>query len=345
MPIERKRPRTSPPSGDSADALPPLDDADMDLDLSLPGDEPESTDATTHGDNGALPEMDLDDAALELPDFDIGDDSDNDADNAVDNSGAKESAGFSFDDDWNTWDDIDGDNSADSGEATIDSIDSFDDDGDNDGDNDDVDSDDDDKRDIDDTDNDEATDDSDAPKKSVRSTGSHVFTKVSHASAPVVGFFTTLLRSGSKIPVLGKVIAALEKNPVVFTVAACLIPVLIVAGLLWGVRALAVGDPSVGSLDLPDEGHVVVTDASVDKLHNAVEVELSNDGAVIAENVTVKADVQASTFNPATWFSPDTVATCEPATVESIDIEGTATVTLTCENIIGSFAQAGTELS
>lgn len=147
----------------------------------------------------------------------------------------------------------------------------------------------------------------------------------------IIGFTTKLLKKATKLPLIGKYIAQMEKNAALFNAVSVFLPVLLGGSLLGGVHAVTLPD-MVKGYEFPDGGHITMEQVEADKDKNVVTAVAYNDGDIIAHDVIPSAKVYSTRLiNPVSWISPRKATTCEAEMLDTLDIGQKKKVTMKCD--------------
>lgn len=147
----------------------------------------------------------------------------------------------------------------------------------------------------------------------------------------ILGFTTKFLKKATKLPLIGKYIAQMEKNAALFNAVSVFLPVLLGGSLLGGVHAVTLPD-MVKGYEFPDGGHITMEQVEADKDKNVVTAVAYNDGDIIAHDVIPSAKVYSTRLiNPVSWISPRKATTCEAEMLDTLDIGQKKKVTMKCD--------------
>lgn len=160
---------------------------------------------------------------------------------------------------------------------------------------------------------------------------SAVLSFLANLGMKILGFTTKLLKKATKLPLIGKYIAQMEKNAALFNAVSVFLPVLLGGSLLGGVHAVTLPD-MVKGYEFPDGGHITMEQVEADKDKNVVTAVAYNDGDIIAHDVIPSAKVYSTRLiNPVSWISPRKATTCEAEMLDTLDIGQKKKVTMKCD--------------
>lgn len=144
---------------------------------------------------------------------------------------------------------------------------------------------------------------------------------------PLVAFVAGILTALSRIPILGLPFKLLVPLAGFITVLLCLLPLVLLPLIIFGIAGNGLVEES--SAEGPDNSSVTLTDFSY--VDGEAKALVTNTGDTVA-NVVVTFDVlrYAPTFNPASWWDYEKVATCEAEEI-SVEIDDSAEVSIPCE--------------